>query len=184
MLAGRYARAMSRLIEQLREAVLALDACDPPPALIGGLALAAHGVVRATSDVDFLIAGRDADRAETILTALGYVRRFRSVDAASYVRGDEGVDFLYAHRALASSLLAAATTRDVAGTPVRVVGAAGLIGFKLQALVNDPRRARDLEDIRALLRENSRTVDLDEVRGYFRLFDREALLDELLAELR
>ena len=41
---------MSRLIEQLREAVLALDVCEPPPALIGGLALAAHGVVRATSD--------------------------------------------------------------------------------------------------------------------------------------
>lgn len=57
-----------------------------------------------------------------------------------------------------------------------------LIGFKLQALVNDPSRTRDLEDIRALLRANRGTLDTAELRGYFRLFDREALLDELLRE--
>jgi len=40
-----------------------------------------------------------------------------------------------------------------------------LIGFKLQALVNDPSRTRDLEDIRALLRANRGMLDTAELRG-------------------
>ena len=64
------------------------------------------------------------------------------------------------------------------------MGAEGLIGFKLQGLVNDPRRTQDLEDIRALLRANRATLDMEELREYFQLFDREALLDELLREVR
>lgn len=43
---------MSRLINQFTEVMAALAECEVPPALIGGLALAAHGVVRATQDVD------------------------------------------------------------------------------------------------------------------------------------
>ncbi|MCL4781276.1 MAG: nucleotidyl transferase AbiEii/AbiGii toxin family protein [Gammaproteobacteria bacterium] len=67
---------------------------------------------------------------------------------------------------------------------LRVVSLEGLIAFKLQGLVNDPRRSRDLEDIRALLEANRGTVDLSLVRRYFQLFDKEELLDELLAETR
>ena len=63
---------------------------------------------------------------------------------------------------------------------MRVISAEGLIGFKLQGLVNDPRRTQDLEDIRALLRANRSTLNMDEVREYFRLFEREPLLAELL----
>ncbi len=66
---------------------------------------------------------------------------------------------------------------------LRVVRAEGLIGFKLQALVNEPRRTQDLEDIRALLRANRATLDMEQVRGYFRLFQRESQLDELLREI-
>ncbi|MBM4220139.1 MAG: nucleotidyltransferase family protein [Gammaproteobacteria bacterium] len=63
---------MSRLGRQIEEVVAALNRIDARFALIGGLALASHKVVRATQDVDLLI---DADRAdeidETLLT-LGY----------------------------------------------------------------------------------------------------------------
>jgi hypothetical protein len=58
-----------------------------------------------------------------------------------------------------------------------------LIGFKLQGWVNDPRRTRDKEDIRALLRANRDTVDMQEVREYFELFNRTELLDELLRDV-
>jgi hypothetical protein len=66
---------------------------------------------------------------------------------------------------------------------LRVVGLEGLIAFKLQGLVNDPRRTQDLEDIRALLRANRDRADLPSVRAYFRLFDQEPLLDQILADL-
>jgi hypothetical protein len=59
----------------------------------------------------------------------------------------------------------------------------GLIAFKLQGLVNDPRRTQDLEDIRALLRANKGGVDIAMLREYFAIFGREALLDELLSTL-
>src|SRR5260370_707672 len=78
----------------------------------------------------------------------------RSEDAANYLRGDEGIDFLYAHRPASLRLLAEARERDTAMGRLRVVSAEGLVGFKLQAFVNNPKRTQDIEDIRALLRAN------------------------------
>jgi hypothetical protein len=63
---------------------------------------------------------------------------------------------------------------------VRVVSTEGLIGLKIQAFVNNPRRTQDLEDIKALIAANRQALKMDEVRDYFRLFNREALLEEIL----
>lgn len=174
----------SRLARQLAELAAALHGIEAPCALIGGLALASHGVVRGTIDVDFLVDAAAGEGIDRLLSGLGYRVVHRSQDAATYIRGDERVDLLYAHRPIALTLLAGA--REVAGAmrPLRVVSAEGLVAFKLQALVNDPRRTQDLEDIRALLRANRASLDMAEVRGYFRLFDREGQLDELLDEIR
>lgn len=174
----------SRLGRQIAEAAAALNAVGARFALIGGLALASHRVVRATQHVDLLVGAEHAEAIDAELRRLGYRSLHRSADAANYVRGDERLDLLYAHRPIARRLLASAReTRSELGA-LRVVGAEGLIGFKLQALANDPRRTQDLEDIRALLRANFDSLDMAEVREYFRLFDREKLLDELLHEMR
>lgn len=172
----------SRLGKQIAEVAAALTAARVRFALIGGLALASHKVVRATQDVDLLIDADKADEIEAELSKLGYRCLHRSADAANYVRGDERLDFLYAHRPIARRLLADAIELRTPLGELRVVSAEGLIGFKLQGLVNDPRRTQDLEDIRALLRANRATLDMGQVRGYFRLFERESLLDELLRE--
>lgn len=173
----------SRLGRQLQEVLSALDAIGARCALIGGLALASHKVVRATQDVDLLTEAEKADEIDAELVRLGYRCLHRSADAANYARGDERVDFLYAGRPIARRLLAAAAERKTALGDLRVVSAEGLVGFKLQAWVNDPHRTQDLEDIRALLRVNRATLDIAELRSYFRLFDREALLDELLRDI-
>lgn len=172
---------MPRLADQIREAVEAFAALHTPPALIGGLALAAHRVVRATRGVDFLVHSEDADRLHDAISALGYRCVHRSVDAANYVRGDEGLEVLFARRPEALALLAGADVRETPMGTLRVVDAEGLVGFKLQALANDPGRARDLDDIRALLRNNAASLDMDRVRRYFAIFERENLLDEILA---
>ncbi|NZA25913.1 nucleotidyltransferase family protein [Luteimonas sp. SJ-92] len=176
--------SMSRLIDQIKEALTAFAGCKSPPALIGGLALAAHNVVRATRDVDFLADADDADRLHQMLLELGYRCVHRSQDAANYVRNEEGLDLLYAHRPEARRLLAAAEELTTGVGRLRVVSAEGLIGFKLQAHVNDPARTRDLDDIRALLKANRASLDMSQVRSYFALFQREELLDDLLAEPR
>lgn len=174
---------MARLVDQIKEALEAFVGLRTPPALIGGLALAAHNVVRATRDVDFLADAADADRLHALLLGLGYHCIHRSEDAANYVRAEQGLDLLYAHRHEARRLLAAAEERDTNMGRLRVVSAEGLVGFKLQGYVNDASRLRDLDDIRALLRTNRESLDLNEVRRYFVIFEREPLLDELLAEL-
>jgi hypothetical protein len=171
---------MSKLADQIREALAAFIGLRTPPALIGGLALAAHGVVRATRDVDFLIDAHDADRLHRLLIDLGYQCLHRSEDAANYLRADQGFDVLYAHRPEAVRLLVEAETRETGLGQLRVVGVEGLIAFKLQALTNDPSRLRDMDDIRALLRNNAAILDMARVRRYFVLFEREAWLDELL----
>jgi predicted nucleotidyltransferase len=173
---------MARLVDQFREALAAFAGAGTSPALIGGLALAAHQVIRATQDIDFLVASDHADRLHEVLTGLGYTCIHRSEDAANYLRGDEGIDLLYAHRPVARQLLEDAEARDTPMGRVRVVSAEGLIAFKLQAWVNDPSRIRDLEDIKSLLRSGAGALDMDEVAGYFGLFEREALLEDLITQ--
>jgi hypothetical protein len=172
--------SVSRLGKQIEEIVATLNAMGAPFALIGGLALASHKVIRATQDVDLLTDADIADQIDAACTKLGYRCAHRSSEAANYLRGDERVDFLFASRPIARRLLTNAVEHTTVFGVLRVISTEGLIGFKLQGLVNDPRRTQDLEDIRALLRANRETLNMNEVREYFRLFEREPLLDELL----
>jgi Aminoglycoside-2''-adenylyltransferase len=172
--------SVSRLGKQIEEVIATLNAMDARFALIGGLALASHKVIRATQDVDLLIDADLADRIHTAFANLGYRCAHRSADAANYLRGDERVDFLFASRPIARRLLADAAEYRTPFGVLRVISTEGLIGFKLQGLVNDPRRTQDLEDIRALLRANRAALNMNEVREYFRMFQRESLLEELL----
>lgn len=174
---------LSRLGKQIAEVTTALKQIGAEFALIGGLALASHKVIRATQDVDLLV---DVDRADDIdaeLLKLGYHSLHRSADAGNYQRGSERVDFLYANRPVARRLLASAASLNTSLGELRVISSEGLIGFKLQGWINNPRRTQDLEDIRALLRANREQLDMAEVRSYFQLFDREVLLDEILSQL-
>jgi hypothetical protein len=172
--------SVSRLGKQIEEVIAALNAMDARFALIGGLALASHKVIRATQDVDLLTDVDLADGIHSALMALGYACAHRSAETANYLRGDERVDFLFASRPIARRLLADAAEFPTPFGVLRVISTEGLIGFKLQGLVNDPRRTQDLEDIRALIRANRATLNMDEVREYFRIFGREPLLAELL----
>ncbi len=174
---------MSNLAEQIREALSMFARNSTKPALIGGLAVVAHQVVRATQDVDFLLEAEAADVIHAALLDLGYQCLYRSLDAANYVRATEGLDLLYAHRPLARRLLAQASERETPMGRMRIISVEGLIGFKLQGFVNDSTRRRDLDDVRALLKVHRASLDMDELREYFALFKKAELLDELLDEL-
>ena len=171
---------MPNLAEQIREALSMFARNDTQPALIGGLAVVAHQVIRATKDVDFLVAAETADKVHDALLNLGYQCLYRSEDAANYVRGTEGLDLLFAHRPLARRLLAQASERETPLGRLRVISVEGLIGFKLQGFVNDATRTRDLDDIRALFQIHRASLDMDELREYFGLFNKPELLNELL----
>lgn len=179
----RMPQPLSRLGKQLQEAIGALEKLGARFALIGGLALAPHKVLRGTQDVDLLIDADLADAVDQELGTLGYRCLHRSADAANYLRGDQRLDFLYARRPAARHFLRSAQELQTPFGTLHVVSAEGLIAFKLQGWVNDPRRTQDLADIRALIRANRNTLDLTEIHEYFVMFDREGLLEEILNEL-
>jgi hypothetical protein len=61
------------LFEELRRVASSLDAGGIPYALCGGLAVAAHGHVRATKDIDLLILPDDLHRATECLGHAGFI---------------------------------------------------------------------------------------------------------------
>lgn len=134
---------MSKLAEQIKQALAAFKGCKIPPALIGGVALAAHEVVRATREVDFLVDAAESDYIHEALSELGYRCVYLSGDAANDVRNDEGLELLYARRPRSRRLLSESLERDTALGRIRVINAEGLIGLKLQALVNNLSRRID-----------------------------------------
>ena len=125
----------------------------------------------------------DVDR---MLTSLGYAAIHRSPDVANYLSQDPAkgrVDFIFARRPAALAMLGRARVFRSLDLEVPVVDAEDLIGFKVQASSNNPRRRdQDRADIRRIL-ERVPGLDLERVRAYFRLFDRKKELDELLAEM-
>ena len=129
--------AASRLGRQLEEVIASLSKVDARFALIGGLALASHKVIRATQDIDLLTDSEKAEDIDRELVALGYQCLHRSPDASNYLRGDERVDFIYASRPAARGLLSNAASIQTAFGEVRVVSTEGLIGLKLQGFVNN-----------------------------------------------
>lgn len=159
-------------------------------ALIGGFALPFHGISRATGDVDFLVEATGADILEADLLAAGLRQLHRTENAASYqsTRSDlSAVDLLFAQRPATLAMLdrareVATATGDLS---VWVVDVEGIIGLKVQAIANNPkRRRRDEDDILALLERHLPDLDLALLREYFALFE---MLDEfatLLDEAR
>lgn len=63
---------MVDLVAELRTLIRALDAAGIRYALCGGMAMAVHGVYRATVDIDLLLLAEDADAVMGIAEGLGY----------------------------------------------------------------------------------------------------------------
>jgi predicted nucleotidyltransferase len=172
------------LLSQLRELHTALSQRKIVYCVIGGVAVNAHGAVRATHDLDLMLRAEDAPRARDVISTLGY----RTLDAGreieSYVRARTRLDILLAQRSITLDLLARAQSIDYAGLSIKVIPLEGLLGLKIQAFNDDPRRLKDLQDIIDLVRLHRDDLKLDEVRAYFRLFDRETVLDDVLKSTR
>ncbi|MGH1468881.1 MAG: hypothetical protein ACRBBP_08395 [Bdellovibrionales bacterium] len=156
------------LIESLNLVTTSLSKECIKHALIGGLALAAHGVVRATVDIDLLIDGDDKDAVKTVLFNLGF-SIFHETDEILQLSGPAQLDIILANRPLSKNLLNQAKSYN--DFPLPVVSAEGLIGLKIQAYKNDPKRElQDKADIQALLTQNQ-NLDFSKIKEYADLFN-------------
>ncbi len=146
-------------------------------ALIGGVAVSVHGILRSTDDIDALVSKlpdiSDAD----------YARRFGFYRAKSKTgtvltidhRENGFVELLLANNSLFDYALRMATPHPVLGSSVPVIQPDALIGMKVRALTNNPsRETKDAIDILAVNRKSS-SPKLDQVRGLLSTDENEKL---------
>jgi len=145
-------------------------------ALIGGLALGAHGVQRFTNDVDFLIDAEQRPALKRVMLQKGYRVFFESPEVLQF-EGEGMVDFVLAQRDLSRGMLRHA--QPIPGLGIKCLGVEDIIGLKIQAYKNDPKRAlRDKADIQALI-ELHRLLDWERIKAYADLFGEWATIEEI-----
>jgi hypothetical protein len=148
-------------------------------ALIGGFALGAWGIVRATTDIDFLVVKDDFPRIENIMESHSYRCIFKSENVAQYFSEIEpfgSIDYLLAFRHIALSMLQRSVNKKLFSGELEIptLLPEDIIGLKVQALANNPER-EELEagDIVRILEVYWNNVDWTTLKKYFILFNRE-----------
>ncbi|MBI2646681.1 MAG: hypothetical protein HYW85_06625, partial [Deltaproteobacteria bacterium] len=120
-------------------------------ALIGAFAMAHYGIQRATGDIDFLI--DEIDKKNTVITfeKLGF-KIFHQTDEIIQFEGPGSIDFLLAKRELSLKMLQEA--KVIKPFNIKCISIEGLIGLKIQAYNNDPKREfQDKADILSLIEQ-------------------------------
>lgn len=171
---------LRRTLDEVREA---FESRGLDYALIGGFALAAWGCPRNTIDLDLLVRADRLSDVDDALASIGYTPWFRSENVTHLDRAGNPahrIDLLHAFRP--ASLEALRRARRVplgdSTADIPVVEPEDLIGFKVQALANDPdRRAQDLADILALAAHLGTGLDLGRVRDYCDLFSESEIFE-------
>jgi hypothetical protein len=144
----------------------ALERARVPYALVGGYAVALHGAVRGTVDVDLVIRLREADflRAERALLTLGLQSRLPLTASEvfryreEYIRNRSLTAWSFINPALPSELVDVVLTEDLARMTVERVKVSG-----------QPVRVASLEDLVRMKRASGRPQDLEDVEALRRL---------------
>ncbi len=147
-----------------------LEREDARFALAGAFALHAHGLSRATSDIDFVTEARIREPLVAFLESLGYETLYTSRGYSNHVHPDAAmgrVGLIYVDGETAERLFGkAGATLRLGGHVLRAPRAEHLAAMKVHAMKNDPSRTlQEMADIRYLLQLEG--VDEEEIRGYF-----------------
>jgi len=152
---------MTDLTKVIHELAGLFERLQLPYAIMGGIAVRAHGLPRPTFDVDFVVAV-PRDRLRDLFTAiesLGYTvpEQYRSgwIDSVGgmplfkvrlFLEG-RGIDadIFLAENDFQASVMSRRISEEVEGKPVRLITAEDLILFKL--LAGRPRDLLDIKDI-------------------------------------
>jgi hypothetical protein len=153
---------MKDVDQALRDAVAVFDRLEVPYAVMGGIAVRAHSIPRATRDVDVTasLALEDIPRLAAAFEELGYslpeaysrgwtdqVAEMPLIKVRCYFpQGDVDVDIFIATTPFQRSLMERRQLADLQGAAVWVVSAEDMILLKLAA-----SRPRDLVDVADIL---------------------------------
>lgn len=171
----------------------ALTRANIPHAVSGAVAMAAHGFVRATRDLDILVVTIALRLPEVfeIIRRFGFegedrdlIRTYREHGVAELTAGPVSVEILAPVLPWHREVVDRAVRLPVAGEEVPFVSAEDLVVLKTLWL-----RDKDRADVRALLAARAATMDADHVRAALRSLlpaddPRHALIEEWIARAR
>lgn len=165
--AGRFFMKEDPVHQSLRRIAARLNELEIPYAIVGGMALVAHGYDRTTVDVDVLVDTAGLAKAHKGLAGLGYVRAFpgsRSLrDANTAVR----IEFLITgqYPGDGKPKPVAFPDPDAAGVEIdgiRYLRLPVLIELKLASGMTNPGRLKDLADVQELIRALNLPAEFDQ----------------------
>jgi hypothetical protein len=153
--------------QTLHEIARRLDALHIPYAIVGGMALVAHGYARTTVDVDLLVTGDGLQTAHQALDGLGYTRLFAGSKSLRDTQTGVCVEFLVTGQYPGDGRPKPVSFPDPAAASVeidglRFVNLPTLIELKLAAGMTHPGRLRDLADVQELIRALRLPADFGE----------------------
>lgn len=135
--------------------------------VIGGHALAAHGVARQTVDVDCLIAIENRQALDAHLLGGGFERLGETENFARYSHPSDlvpDVDVLFVDAVTFDKLRVGGIPLQRGSAKLQAPALPHLIALKLHAIRNNPaREAGDLGDIARLLRANPSAISTTEL---------------------
>ena len=155
-------------------------------ALIGAVALAAHGLLRTTQDLDLIVESSAQPDLLQFLESRGYETLHRSSGYSNHSHPDPAwgrVDFVYVQGETSDRLFSSCSRlRGPGDVEIPVPRPEHLAALKVVSMKNNPsRELQDLADIRYLLTLTG--VDRIEVRGYFERHGLESRFDEIARTL-
>ena len=165
-----------KLMDVLKLSHQIIQDTGAPHALIGAFGMSAHGYQRATNDIDYLVDGDFRPQIESEFKKKGF-RLFNSSDDVIQFEGPGSVDIIFARRPMSKEMLGRNNLTSILEIPV--LAAEDIIGLKIQALTNEPRRKfKELGDIQALC-QIKKLVDWDRIQKYAELFNAWDIISEI-----
>jgi hypothetical protein len=155
--ADAYLVGRSRLQDAARALARILDAEGIPYAIAGAIALAAHGRVRLTEDVDVLLRREDLARFKRSWLGRGYAEPTPGLKAVRDAARDVRIDFLIAGEYPGDGrpkpiVFPDPTTQTTEADGFRVLDLDALVELKLASGMTAPHRGQDLVDVMELIR--------------------------------
>lgn len=191
--ASEYFMQRGDLYKTLQEITRRLDDAKIPYAVIGALALAQHGLVRMTLDIDLLLTKEGLTAFKSLCLGRGYVpafegaqKTFRATETG--VRLEMITSGEYPGDGLPKPISfpdPETSSVDIGG--IRVIALERLVELKLASGMSAPHRRRDLADVQDLIRALKLKAEFAEgldasVRPLYRQLWDEAHLPDKLQE--
>jgi hypothetical protein len=153
--AGRFFMRDDEVFESLRRITSRLDEIGVPYAVVGGMALVAHGYDRTTNDVDILVESKGLEQIHARLDGLGYVRPFAGSKNLSDAITGTRIEFLISGQFPGDGKPKPVAFPDpreaISIDGIKFIPLQKLIELKLASGISAAHRAKDIGDVQELI---------------------------------